>query len=463
MDTNDYSTFLATRLIHEGTPITFRLLSRQFRVHNSLAKQCLYAFHDCAKELYPNKVHATYLISGVRREIREPREDVLMSEVSSPLGTLPDSSQDPAVYTSTFTYELVKEKDLDEARSAFERIDAVHVYSLHPSGLENDIMMLADCGRQVRDLDLNKDANEISSLYGVIKNPTAKRNKSRSVSMSVQESKPMEKRASSSSSNPKSATPAISSIPTFKAHNVIERNNTSKSSALSSPFQNALKTHKPKSSVESEAFGNEKSVAFANEDVESKEERQEPVVVKVKKPMPVVKPAVLSPELMSMFSDDETQAKEDVEMKNIDRVGDPEQTEREIKVTSGFVEDNIEVNIDNSAPTDAETKGEDIEIENTTAEEQEVLKQPLRKRGRRKVERTVNTQDADGYIVTKYVTEWESYSESSDVEEAAIPTKAPQQKRTILFNSNAVQDKPVKKEKKKSGSGQSSLMNFIKK
>ena len=147
----------------------------------------LYEFHRKEKAKKPGSVHATYLITGIRRVESAPAltngvhsqdgEDTVMQ--SSPL--LPSSSmpkpdatmEEPALIRSVM---LVKEEHLDQAKSTFDTISSIHIYSLEPTTLK-DVQVLTECNRTVASNYASEDPLQAWKQYGAIQNPNVKRRK----------------------------------------------------------------------------------------------------------------------------------------------------------------------------------------------------------------------------------------------------------------------------------------------
>ncbi|KAK9369794.1 DNA polymerase subunit Cdc27 [Lipomyces kononenkoae] len=467
-----YSTFLATRIVHSQEAITYRLLSRELKIHTALAKRYLYAFHCSSKSIYPDKVHATYLISGQKRPATTASGDVLMSDVSSPPSTLPDTDvavEEEIVQTA---FELVPEEELEDMKSTFRKIAYVHVYSLEPARLPEDFISLAECGRKVRDIDLEEDPHTISQTYGVIAEPAAKR-------------QPLGQLASA-----QSKPAAILTTKTKAPHTEpeVKQRPPSKPSTMSSPLPPVGKTDrdrhfKPKATTE---------VEVSSKDIK-KEKRESPPIRKLTSPAlksastpstTIKKTKSGSPtsrsssqasqELQSMFSSSEDENDKD---EREDIVNTEAETPKDVigAIHESFISDDINLSIDKTPakPKDTNIKSEDVEMESAPMLEgpgESITNLTLTKRaprrGRRKVTKPIHTKDANGFLTTKYEELWESYSEASDEEPSATRLAGPV-KRSSSPVPKKEKDMSAKKEngskKKTASSGQSSLMSFWKK
>ncbi|KAB2573692.1 DNA polymerase subunit Cdc27 [Lasiodiplodia theobromae] len=177
---DQYKAHLAARVLQESRPITYKLLSRELKVHVHQAKQMLYHFHATENQKKPGSVHATYIITGTKHP--EPAtqanghgdEDVPMP--SSPIpSSLPDApAEDEESRLKVTSIKLVGEEHMDEARAEFEEITSIHVYSLEPGPLK-DLQILSDCTREIAEKCADEDPLHAWETYGSIHNPHSKR------------------------------------------------------------------------------------------------------------------------------------------------------------------------------------------------------------------------------------------------------------------------------------------------
>lgn len=115
-----------------------------------MCRSMLYEFHKSENAKKPNSVHATYLLTGLKRRIRhangtngtngtgETRDlDTLM--FSSPRESVPEPEdeeereEDRIPQTSVV---IVREEELDTTKKEFEAITSVHIYSLEAGPIE---------------------------------------------------------------------------------------------------------------------------------------------------------------------------------------------------------------------------------------------------------------------------------------------------------------------------------------
>ncbi|KAK7208062.1 DNA polymerase subunit Cdc27 [Myxozyma melibiosi] len=487
----DYNTLLATRVVHEQKPITYRLLSREQKINVTVAKKVLYAFYDAAKKQYPGQVHATYAIAGVERVATPADEDTVMSDaLPSSQPTDPDSSQAESEVrvneTTRTTFQLVQQEDLEEVKLRFDRIDMIYVYSLEPAPLSSDLVVLSDCQRAVREMDVSGGL-ELFNTIATCQNPKAK-----------QSSKPIQ-------ITPPSAPAGRAPAPSKKADKPTVGSGDDKSSLAKQssaaqtkkptqrPFQLST-TSKPKPKVKTEA---QESVQESGAAKMLESTKEVPVIKKEKpatKAASSTKPAEVSQELQSMFSDNESDQEEDAKS-DVDMIDEVD----EAPMDSGLIGEPAEVPDDSASTSANDTPdskmdsqpAEDPERQTDSAAEVETeepvavdstapAKPKGRKRGTRKVEERVSTME-NGFMVRKTVTKWVEYSESeSESEAVSVPAKAkPASSKPERKTSPAVKAEPAEGDKdtdssdtsskkggvKKKGlmKGQGSLMSFFKK
>jgi len=166
----------------------------------------LFEFHRQQNAKKPGIIHATYLLSGTKREeletppISEPisekdGEDDHMQ--SSPfMGSSLPQPEEETVSISTITISLVREEDLAgtvpsilpkpctrlifdvEIKSRYETITSIHIYSLGPHPLK-DLRLLSDSTREIQTLTVDEDPIEDAKTYGMITNPIVRRRANR--------------------------------------------------------------------------------------------------------------------------------------------------------------------------------------------------------------------------------------------------------------------------------------------
>ncbi|KAH8594485.1 DNA polymerase subunit Cdc27 [Bisporella sp. PMI_857] len=174
----EYKNYLAAGILAEDKVITYRLLSRALKVHVNAAKEMLFEFHRQQNAKKPGTVHATYLLSGLKQEEREPTptpiikkdgEDDYMQSSPFMSSSMPQPVEEPISIPIT-TVALVREENLEDVKSQYESITSIHIYSLGPHPLK-DLQLLSDSTREIQTLTATEDPLEHASTYGTILNP----------------------------------------------------------------------------------------------------------------------------------------------------------------------------------------------------------------------------------------------------------------------------------------------------
>ncbi|CAD0043699.1 unnamed protein product, partial [Aureobasidium pullulans] len=180
--------------------VSYRTLSRALRVHSNLAKQMLYDFHHSQNTKKPTALHATYLITGRKTISLEQAEDKAVESQHGPDKTMRSS---PAPSSPTHNHDqpeireyqatsilLVDQDHLDAAKSTFDQVLSIHVYSIQPGKLnvfptpalhvhftanaKQDLHVLTECNRAIMATAVNEDLLETSKQYGIIQNSQVK-------------------------------------------------------------------------------------------------------------------------------------------------------------------------------------------------------------------------------------------------------------------------------------------------
>lgn len=151
-------------------------------MHSNLAKQMLYEFHRKQNSKKPGSVHATYVITGTKRNTQtngvhsqdDGEDSVMRSSPPLPGSSMPQSQDEAPTPTSTRSIMLVKEEHLDQAKELFEQISGMHIYTLQAGGL-SDVQVLTDCNRKVQVNYASEDPMKEWKQYGTIQNPSVRR------------------------------------------------------------------------------------------------------------------------------------------------------------------------------------------------------------------------------------------------------------------------------------------------
>jgi DNA polymerase delta subunit 3 len=154
----------------------------------------LYDFHHTQTAKKPGSIHATYLISGILRSeqapsqaangfLSQPDEDTPMESSPfpssypepEPAPSFESEDAEPAEDTvHNTTVLLVREEELEEAKTDFEEIQSIFVYSLEPGPLK-DFQLLTQCNCEVTKEFWTEDPLQAYPKYGLITNKDVRR------------------------------------------------------------------------------------------------------------------------------------------------------------------------------------------------------------------------------------------------------------------------------------------------
>jgi DNA polymerase delta subunit 3 len=140
----------------------------------------LFEFHRVQNGKKPGSIHAVYMIAGQKREQAQnisngdhiKKEDAYMqsSPPEKPSLSQPRVVEDIPILSIT----IAREEDIEKAKTQFESISSIHVYSLGPSVIK-DMEVLTDCNRQIIEQYNDRDPLEVNHIYGTIINKNVKR------------------------------------------------------------------------------------------------------------------------------------------------------------------------------------------------------------------------------------------------------------------------------------------------
>ncbi|KAK7527058.1 DNA polymerase subunit Cdc27 [Phyllosticta citriasiana] len=404
---DQYKEYLATNVLNEGRPINYRLLSRALDVHVNLAKQMLYDFHKTQNAKKFGSVHATYLVSGSKRSpaiqangTNGVGQDGEIPSSSPYQSSLPDADDEPARTTIKETLiMLAREEDFEDAKSRYEEITALHIYSLEPGPLKS-LNLLSDCNREVYEkLASVDDPVEALRSYGVIYNPHVKRRTGRQ----KQTTRPTPA-ANKTAPRPSIATKAKAEPEKeSKATQPKQKESNSQADAPAGPGKKESKLPSTK---------RETSNLF------SSFSKAKP------KKTPTAEAAPTPPADEPMLSESEGEEAEDVvstkksvpkdsgEIQKAKAEADLEKEQRDKALRDMMDEPDDEEMED--APASAEEEPEDVPIDKPKLEEKQedtVTVTGGRRRGKRRVMKKKTVKDEEGFLVTKEEAVWESFSE----------------------------------------------------
>lgn len=140
----------------------------------------LFDFHQKQNAKKPGSVHATYLITGTRippkpqqqsnTNTQDGEDAVMQSSPPIPSSSAPQAPEEDADPTPVRSVLLVKEEHLSQAKTTFEKITGIHVYSLAAGGL-SDLNTLTECNRKIAVECASEDPLQAWKQYGTIQNP----------------------------------------------------------------------------------------------------------------------------------------------------------------------------------------------------------------------------------------------------------------------------------------------------
>ncbi|KAG9515348.1 hypothetical protein KCV07_g7540, partial [Aureobasidium melanogenum] len=448
---NDYSEYLSANVLNDGQTVSYRTLSRALRVHNNLAKHMLYDFHRSQNKKLPNSLHATYLVTGTQSLLPQPAENDTLETQDASDKTLQTSPahQTPAAYQAT-SLLLVDEDNLDTAKSTFDHVLSIHVYSIQPSKI-NDLHVLTECNRAIMAAAINEDLLDTYKQYGVIQNAQVKRRSMRN--QHHQKEQPAQKATPSNLDTKAAKSMFSSSRPAAKKDVSKDTTNSAKSTPDSSQASTQASA-KPAATKTAplKREGSSLFKAFAKAKPKTLSQATESSA----EPSPGVGSAAKEDEAMHDLSDEEADD-EDAAMLDegaITETGGRSKKEREDELRR-MMDMEDEPMID--APTKAvaaevSERAEDEpdskpEAQTKAEPEETVTVSDGRRRGRRRVMKKKTVQDEEGYLVTREEAAWESFSEEEPAPKKAKVSVAPTTAKT----------------KKAAPKGQGNIMSFFSK
>ena len=195
----DTAALLQKWLQHDKKLVTYRLLSRELRIHVDEAKKALASFFESHKD--NSDLDATYILIGTSTFTPpQPEADTTAKDDEDqdgddkPVGSssTPSSSTAPTrsfldsrvtrrqtqANVARQVIRLVSAEELDSARSSFEKVSSCHVYSISPGRLRDAAQLTAiqhDLHTQQKYTDAWAQTNRGADL-GVVINPNIKDN-----------------------------------------------------------------------------------------------------------------------------------------------------------------------------------------------------------------------------------------------------------------------------------------------
>ncbi|KAH7115980.1 DNA polymerase subunit Cdc27 [Dendryphion nanum] len=450
---DEYKEYLASRVLMDSQPITYRFLSRALKVNVSVAKHMLYEFHSKENARKPNSVHATYLLTGRKQDVEHTNgtngtngtdgADTIMRS-SPPMSSMPDIKEEPkgTPILKTFVV-LVREEELEAVKQDFDDITSIHIYSLESGPIEN-LNILATCNQEVAKQQATEDPLKRWSAYGSIHNPYIKRRTAKFVpkptaAASKYTAQPTVKPAAKPASKPNAASifGSKAQATSVKKGGKSEDDGSDRSAPPPAAAVNTLKKSDSKPNLKREKSSILNSFAKAKPKAKEAEKSKEST------------PAPPEDEPMLGMSEDEGVDEEEVKIDQEKQAAARKaRAEREEKLRKMMEDDDEDMP---DAPAEEEKASQETDGDKAAEEEPDevetVTTEGGRRRGRRKVMKKTVRKDADGYLVTKEEVAWESFSEEEPVPKKLKPAPKP---------TNTVKGK-------KGAKGQGSIASFFKK
>ncbi|KAJ5611089.1 hypothetical protein N7510_007808 [Penicillium lagena] len=433
------ASYLPETVLNERRTVTYRSLGRALKVHATLAKQyahlqlmdsfltdwvfsshrMLFDFHRIENAKKPQTVHATYVVSGIQKPPQSPGinghgandEDAIMQ--SSPYMPSSMPNQDPADAVRVTSIILTREEDLEAAKSTFESISTIHIYSVQPTVLQ-DLNVLTDVSRETWSAHVHEDPLEFGKKWGMIQNTHVQR---RTGARPPPAPTPAVKAAKTSESTVPAKRPFQKEAPPKKADERSSKQSTPASDSQSSAKPATKAAPKREKSDLFSSFAKAKPKPKKAEDVvldDASEEEPEEL-------FPDQGDKKTDPATRESRKDREEKLKQMMENDDGDDEEMPDADEEEpAREPTPLVE---------QPPKPAELK-------------EEATVQGGRRRGKRQVIKKRTVKDEEGYLVTREEASWESFSEDEP---------APKKKPAVS----------VGKGKAGKGQGQGNIMSFF--
>ncbi|KAH7355229.1 DNA polymerase subunit Cdc27 [Rhexocercosporidium sp. MPI-PUGE-AT-0058] len=459
----DYKTFLATSILTEDKVVTYRLLSRTLKIHVNDAKEMLYDFHRQQNAKKPDTIHATYLISGVKRKEdpivtngagKKDGEDDYMQ--SSPFMASSMPVAESTGESSVLSITLVKEESLEEVRSQYEHVSSIHIYSIGPHPLK-DLQVLSDITREIQVLCASEDAVDSAPKYGTILNKNVKRRPARRPPHFTAAPVPAPAKAAV---KPRPADIVENAKPATKQESKPSQPSTAndffgKGKAKAKPAASSNTSSKESTPNPPTLKRDSSSIfkSFAKAKPKLKREGTDSSAVE----SPAMSAAEDSP-MKDVVSDDEEDTyvppPPSKEIVDSDRKSRKEREAALKKMMEDEDEEEIVVKAKSKRKEQEAVEVEDEDEDEEEEKEKSVEKEEIpitvsggRRRGRRRVMKKKTVKDDEGYLVTKEEPVWESFSEDEPVEK-------PKQKIQAATTT-------AKTKKSAAKAGQGNIMSFF--
>ncbi|KAF9646451.1 hypothetical protein BDM02DRAFT_3188800 [Thelephora ganbajun] len=208
MTTEQVRDYLEKQLFIENTVVTYRLLSRELRIHVNDARLELQKYRSLRKD-----VHATYIMIGTPPPRYSTGSDPSMEIDEEAARRWEEDTGGDTVQEQLML--LVSEDELEDSKSQFYIIDSIDVYSLSAVYLIDADLVCKEQDR-VRELDAQDKTGELAKKVGRI------------VGRNVKMRKPAKRKGKLGAASTTSKQPTIKKDPTVKKDATIKKDSTIK-------------------------------------------------------------------------------------------------------------------------------------------------------------------------------------------------------------------------------------------
>ncbi|KAF3291332.1 hypothetical protein TWF970_000546 [Orbilia oligospora] len=341
---------------------------------------------------------------------------------SSPVPQATQNEDEEVVKTSSVI--LVTEEELEGVKESLKEITSIHIYSVEPGPIK-DLLAISDASVELYSRFPSLNAAEKSKIYGTTLNKYVKKRDG-----APPPPPPPQPTTSSTYVVPVKKEPISSALPAATSSTTSKE---TKKDVKKDFFGSIKAKDAQKSRQTSESTSSTKAkvpLKRGQSDLMSSFSNAQP-----KKPKQPEKEKTPPPDFMDVDDDEpaevepvdeETRAAEKARQEEIRRKREADEEELRRMMDE---EDDEKANSDVEVADSPEEEEE--EEEETAATPMEEPSEPApsasapgRRKAKRRVTKKVRSKDADGYIVTREVTEWEEYSED-DVPVPAKPAPKP--------------------------------------
>lgn len=417
----DYKRYLAENVLNEHKTVTYRSLSRVFGIHSNLAKQILYEFHHAENIKRPRSVDATYIITGAQKLEegastsvangihKDQGDDDVMPSSPYISSSLPNQDADSQAVQRASVI-LVREEDLNDAKSTFTSISSIHIYSLQSTVLP-DLNVLTDVSREMSTVHANEDPLEHGKQWGMVQNKYVKRRNG---------ARPPPPPAIQKETAP-AKQPVLKEFPAQEMKMESKKND---DADLKQPSKPGPSEPTSKPSGNTAPLKRQRSDILSSFSKAQAKQKERPA----RKAVSAAESAESSGAVEDVMFNDASEEEEPEELfpdtgKREAIISHETKKEREAKLRKMMEDDDEEMP---DAVEPAEEPAEEALTIDQPPKKEELKEQVTvvggRRRGRRQIMKKKTVKDEEGYLVTVEEPAWESFSED---EPAPLPKKKP--------------------------------------